>query len=86
MENMREQVLAVLDKIRPYLQREGGDVELVSIEDGVVTVQLTGACMNCMSMDITFSEGIEAWLMDEVPGIERVQLANTMDYFELGDY
>ena len=56
MENMKEQVLAVLDKIRPYLQREGGDVELVSIEDGVVTVQLTGACMNCMSMDITFSE------------------------------
>ena len=86
MESMKDQVLAVLDKIRPYLQREGGDVELVSIEEGVVTVRLTGACMNCMSMDVTFSEGIEAWLMDEVPGIERVQLANAMDYFELGDF
>ncbi len=85
MEDMKEQVLAVLDKIRPYLQREGGDVELVSIDQGVVTVRLTGACMNCMSMDVTFSEGIEAWLMDEVAGIERVQLANSMDYLELGD-
>lgn len=66
-------VRTILNKIRPYLQRDGGDVEFVKIEDGVVYVRLVGACVGCSSIDLTLKDGIEAILLEEVPGIIGVE-------------
>ena len=65
----------LLKKIRPYIQRDGGDVEFVSFEDGIVTVRMLGACMGCVALDDTISEGIEAILLDEVAGVTGVKVA-----------
>lgn len=60
-------------KIRPFLQRDGGDIELVEITDGVVKVRLTGACKGCPMSQVTLKQGVERALMKEVPGIKEVQ-------------
>ncbi|WP_232696797.1 NifU family protein [Brevibacillus daliensis] len=70
---MMEQVQEVLDKLRPYLQRDGGDVELVDVEDGIVKLRLMGACGSCPSSTITLKAGIERALVEEIPGIVEVQ-------------
>ncbi|MCL6459634.1 MAG: NifU family protein [Gorillibacterium sp.] len=67
-----DQVLEVLDKLRPFLQRDGGDVELVGIEDGIVQLRLQGACGSCPSSTITLKAGIERALVEEVEGIIEV--------------
>lgn len=67
-----DEVLEVLDKLRPFLQRDGGDVELVDVEDGVVKLRLMGACGSCPSSTITLKAGIERALMEEVDGIKEV--------------
>ena len=76
-----EMVIDVLEKIRPYIQRDGGDVEFVSLQDGVVTVRMLGACADCMSINDTLKDGIEALVLDEVPGISEVRLESTSMYF-----
>ncbi len=70
---MMDQVQEVLDKLRPYLQRDGGDVQLVDVEDGVVKLRLMGACGSCPSSTITLKAGIERALLEEIPGITEVQ-------------
>ncbi|MBD3917462.1 NifU family protein [Paenibacillus sp. PR3] len=67
-----DEVLDVLDKLRPFLQRDGGDVELVDVEDGIVKLRLVGACGSCPSSTITLKAGIERALLEEVEGIEEV--------------
>lgn len=67
-----DEVLEVLDKLRPFLQRDGGDVELVDVEDGVVKLKLMGACGSCPSSTITLKAGIERALVEEVEGITEV--------------
>ncbi|GFR39302.1 NifU family protein [Insulibacter thermoxylanivorax] len=67
-----DEVLEVLDKLRPFLQRDGGDVELVDVEDGVVKLKLMGACGSCPSSTITLKAGIERALCEEVEGIHEV--------------
>jgi Fe-S cluster biogenesis protein NfuA len=70
---MKEQVLKALEKIRPALQADGGDVVLIGIEeDGTVKVQLTGACGGCPMSTITLKQGIERLLKSEVPGVKEV--------------
>lgn len=69
---MYDEVLEVLDKLRPFLQRDGGDVELVDVEDGIVKLKLVGACGSCPSSTITLKAGIERALLEEVEGIEDV--------------
>jgi Fe-S cluster biogenesis protein NfuA len=69
---MYDEVLEVLDKLRPFLQRDGGDVELVDVEDGVVKLRLMGACGSCPSSTITLKAGIERALLEEVDGIKEV--------------
>lgn len=75
---MRERVEAVLDKIRPAIQADGGDVELVDINDDskVVTVKLTGACVGCPMSQMTLKAGIERILKHEIPEIVSVESAN----------
>ncbi len=70
---MKELVQAALDKIRPALQADGGDVELVEIEGNVVKVRLQGACKGCPMSQQTLKNGIEKFLMKEVPEVERVE-------------
>jgi Fe-S cluster biogenesis protein NfuA len=67
-----DEVLEVLDKLRPFLQRDGGDVELVDVEDGIVKLKLMGACGSCPSSTITLKAGIERALVEEVEGITEV--------------
>jgi Fe-S cluster biogenesis protein NfuA len=69
---MKEKVDKVLDKIRPSLQADGGDVELVNVEDGVVKVRLTGACGGCPMSQMTLKMGIERLLKQELPEIQEV--------------
>lgn len=69
---MYDEVLDVLDKLRPFLQRDGGDVELVDVEDGIVKLRLVGACGSCPSSTITLKAGIERALLEEVEGVQEV--------------
>lgn len=69
-----DEVQEVLNKLRPFLQRDGGDCELVNVtEDGVVEVRLHGACGSCPSSTITLKAGIERALVEEVEGITEVR-------------
>jgi len=69
---MQEKVEAVLDKIRPSLIADGGNVELIDVSDGVVKVKLTGACMGCPMSTLTLKMGIEQVLKQEIPEIKEV--------------
>ena len=71
---MKEQVEKALEKIRPSLQADGGDVELMDIsEDGIVKVKLTGACRGCPMSQLTLKMGIEKALKQAVPEVKEVQ-------------
>jgi Fe-S cluster biogenesis protein NfuA len=72
---MKERVQAAIDKIRPMLQQDGGDVELVDVNDGVVTVRLQGSCSGCPMSQMTLKNGIERFLKGEIPEIKSVQAA-----------
>ena len=70
---IEEQIKYTLDKIRPFLQRDGGDVEFHSFEDGIVYVHMLGACAGCTMLDETLKEGVEMILVEEVPGVLEVR-------------
>jgi Fe-S cluster biogenesis protein NfuA len=70
---MKEKVEKVLAKIRPNLQADGGDVELVNVKGGVVTVRLTGACGGCPMATMTLKNGIERVLKEEIPEVKQVE-------------
>ncbi len=69
-EKMREKIEAALDGVRPSLRADGGDVELVDVKDGVVSVRLTGACGSCPMSTMTLKMGVERVLRQEVPEIK----------------
>ena len=78
MENIEEQIKnvihnLVIDKIKPYLNSEGGDIEFVKFENGIVYVRMLGACAGCTMIDDTLKDGVEQILMEEVPGVLEVQ-------------
>jgi len=70
---MKEDVEKALEKVRPMLQMDGGDVELVDVKDGVVKVKLKGACHGCPMSQMTLQHGIEQVLKKEVPGVKKVE-------------
>lgn len=71
--NVKERVKKALDRVRPYLQSDGGDIELIEVtEDLSVKVRLTGACHGCPYSMQTLKAGVEQALMKEVPEIKRV--------------
>ena len=74
MENIEEKINEVLEKIRPFLQNDGGDIEFVKFENGIVYVRMQGACMDCVNLDSTISDGIEMILVDEVSGVIGVEV------------
>ena len=67
-----ERIKAVIDKVRPYLQNDGGDVEFIRYENGVAYVKLIGACSNCPMAQMTLQDGIETALISEVPEVIKV--------------
>jgi len=69
---MREQVQAALEQVRPALLADGGDVQLIDVKDGVVTLRLTGACGGCPMASMTLKDGIERVLKEQVPEIKEV--------------
>jgi Fe-S cluster biogenesis protein NfuA len=69
---MREKVEAALDQIRPHLQADGGDVELLDVNDGTVTVRLTGACGGCPMAAMTLKDGVERVIKEHVPEVVEV--------------
>lgn len=75
MDNVTVQIEKALEQIRPTLQKDGGDVELVCISDdhATVDVRLTGACQGCPMSQVTLKEGIEKFLKSEIPTIQTVQ-------------
>ena len=70
---MFDQVKAALEEVRPMLQADGGDVELVSVEDGVVKVRLQGHCRGCPMSQMTVKMAIEKRLKEKVEGVESVE-------------
>jgi Fe-S cluster biogenesis protein NfuA len=72
---MKEKVNQALDQIRPSLQADGGDVELVDVVDGVVKVRLKGACAGCPMSQMTLKNGIEQYLKQVIPEVKSVEPA-----------
>ena len=70
--NVEERINEEIERLRPYLQNDGGNIEFVKFEDGYVYVKLTGACAGCSLIDVTLKEGIEEILTSEIPEIKEV--------------
>ena len=70
---MNEKIQQVIDKLRPMLQADGGDVDFVEVEDGVVKVRLQGACAGCPMSQMTLKNGIERMLKQEIPEVKSVE-------------
>ena len=75
MNDTEKLIVETLDKIRHFLQKDGGDVEFVSFKDGIVYVKMHGACQDCMYADADVKELIEVILQEEVPGVVEVRNA-----------
>lgn len=73
---MKEEVLKVIDELRPFLMNDGGNIELVKIEDDIVFVKLQGACAGCPMRQMTFKDGIERMILDKVPTVKEVVLVD----------
>jgi len=72
--NWKEKVKEVLDQVRPALQRDGGDVELIDVtDDGIVTVRLQGACSGCPMSQMTLKMGIEQHIKRQIPEVKEVR-------------
>jgi Fe-S cluster biogenesis protein NfuA len=72
-ENIKNKVIETLDEIRPNIQADGGDIELVGIDKGVVKVRLKGACAGCPMSALTLKQGVERTLKNKIPEVERVE-------------
>ena len=72
--NTEEKIKEVVEKIKPILQNDGGNIEFVKFDKGIVYVRVSGVCMHCYMLDQTL-EGIEMALMSEIPEVEKVELA-----------
>ena len=75
-EEIITQIKEVIGKVRPYLQRDGGDCEYVTTNDGIVYIRMLGACVGCSSIDLTVKDGIEAILLEEVEGVIGVEVVD----------
>ena len=70
--NLEAKIEEILKTLRPYLQNDGGDIEFIRYQDGIVYVKFLGACANCHLMDVTLKEGIELALTTEIPEVTEV--------------
>jgi Fe-S cluster biogenesis protein NfuA len=77
---LRERIEEALDRIRPGIEADGGDVELVDVVDGVASVRMSGACRNCPLAQVTLNMGIEYTIREAVPEVLRVVAVEDDDY------
>lgn len=73
MQDILKQIKKTIKKIRPYINSDGGDIEFVRFEDGIVYIRLLGACVGCSSADSTVKGGVESLFLEEVPGVIGVE-------------
>ena len=85
-EAIDRQIEEVLDKVRPFLKREGGDIEYIGFKDGVVYVRMVGACNGCLYADADISQGVEIILMEEVPGVIRCDTSMNLPEDVMNEY
>ena len=71
----KERIQAILDRVRPFLQADGGDIELIAVEGQSASVRLTGMCAGCPSAHMTLHDGIEAAIRSEIPEFDMLQVA-----------
>lgn len=67
--NTENKIIEIIDKIRPFLLSDGGNIEFIKFEDGIVYIKLLGACSHCSMIDVTLKEGIESMLVNEIPEV-----------------
>jgi len=67
-----EKIVSVIDTLRPFLINDGGNIEFIKYENGIVYIQMIGACANCHMLDLTLKEGIEVAIKEEVPEVKEV--------------
>jgi Fe-S cluster biogenesis protein NfuA len=72
-QDVRTRVEQVLESIRPYIQGDGGDIELIDVVDGIVQIRLAGACVGCMHSMMTLQAGVERLLREAVPEVKAVE-------------
>ena len=72
MTNVEEKIKDIIDKLKPFLISEGGNIEFVKYEDNIVYIKMMGACANCEMLDLTLKDGIEASIISEVPEVLEV--------------
>ena len=69
---MEEKILEIIEKMRPYLNMDGGDIEFVKYEDGYVYIKLIGACADCLYQDSTINDGLLDFFRNEIPEIKGI--------------
>lgn len=74
MSETETKIISLIDKIRPYLVSDGGNLEFVKFEDGIVYVKLLGACDGCPLLDVTLKDGIEEMIVSEIDEVKEVRL------------
>ena len=72
MKNETEKIIEIINKLKPFLINDGGNIEFIKYEDGIVYIRMMGACANCQMLDLTLKEGIEAAIMSEVENVRGV--------------
>lgn len=72
MQDKEKKIRDIIDKLRPFLINDGGNIEFIKLEENIVYIRMMGACANCHMLDLTLRDGIAAAIMNEVPEIEDV--------------
>lgn len=72
MKNNEQKIINIINKLRPFLISDGGNIEFVKYEDDIVYIKMTGACSNCQMLDFTLKEGIECAIKEEVASVKEV--------------
>lgn len=72
MEQEKEKIIEIINKLKPFLINDGGNIEFVKYEDNIVYIRMMGACANCQMLDVTLKEGIETAIMSEVKNVRGV--------------
>lgn len=72
MKDTKTKILEIIDKLRPFLINDGGNIEFVKYEDNIVYIKMMGACANCQMLDLTLRDGIAAAIMNEIPEVKDV--------------
>jgi len=72
MKEETNKIIDIIDTLRPFLINEGGNIEFIKYEDGIVYIRMMGACANCEMLDLTLKDGIETAIKEEIPSVKEV--------------